>query len=79
MHSWSLRLVAHEESDTGKLQQYIACRNRFVATSCAFNIHRTDRGKPLLISILACSLGFQAITSERGTFTKIAIFKMKPV
>ena len=34
----------------------------------------------MLISILACSLGFQAeITSERGTFTKNPIFKMKPV
>ena len=29
----------------------------------------------MLISILACSLGFHAITSERGTFTKIAILK----
>ena len=28
----------------------------------------------MLISILACSLGFQAITFERSTFTKIAIF-----
>ena len=33
----------------------------------------------MLISILACSLGFQAITFERSTFTKIAIFKIKPV
>ena len=54
----------------------------FVVTSCAFKIHRASgpgRGKPVLISILACSLGFHAITFERGTFTKIAIFKMKPV
>ena len=29
----------------------------------------------MLISILACSLGFHAITFERSTFTKIAIFK----
>ena len=29
----------------------------------------------LLISILACSLGFHAITLERSTSTKIAIFK----
>ena len=33
----------------------------------------------MLISILACSLGFHAITFERSTFTKIAIFKIKPV
>ena len=44
----------------------------FVVTSCACKIHRASGGKPVLISILACSLGFQAITSERGTFTKIA-------
>ena len=31
----------------------------------------------MLISILACSLGFPAITFERSTFTKIAIFKNK--
>ena len=29
----------------------------------------------MLISILACSLGFHAITFERRTFTKIAILK----
>ena len=54
----------------------------FVATSCAFNIHRTSgpgRGKHLLISVLACSLGFHAITSERDTFRKIAILKVNPV
>ena len=28
----------------------------------------------MLISILACSLGFHAITFERSTFTKMAIF-----
>ena len=32
----------------------------------------------MLISILACSLGFHAITFERSTFMKIAIFKIKP-
>ena len=29
----------------------------------------------MLISILACSLGFHGITFERSTFAKIAIFK----
>ena len=29
----------------------------------------------MLISILACSLGFHVITFERSTFTKITIFK----
>ena len=33
----------------------------------------------MLISILACSLGFHAITLERSTFTKIAILKIKTV
>ena len=33
----------------------------------------------MLISILALSLGFHTITFERSTFTKIAIFKIKPV
>ena len=37
------------------------------------------RSKLVLISILACKLGFHAITSERGTFTIIAILKIKPV
>ena len=32
----------------------------------------------MLISILACLLGFHAITFERSTFTKIALFKIKP-
>ena len=31
----------------------------------------------MLISILACSLGFHAITFERSTYTKIAIFKIQ--
>ena len=31
----------------------------------------------MLISILACSLGFHAITLERSTFTKIAILKIQ--
>ena len=33
----------------------------------------------MLISILACSLGFHAITLERSTFTKMAILKIKSV
>ena len=59
----------------------VACGSRytpFVVTSCASEVHRASgsgRGKLVLISILACSLGFHAITSERGTFTKIAILK----
>ena len=54
----------------------------FVVTSCVLKIHRASRpgrGKPVLISILACSLGFHAITLERSIFRKITIFKMKPV
>ena len=54
----------------------------FVLDSCASEVHRASRsgrGKPVLISILACSLGFHAITLERSTSTKIAILKMKPV
>ena len=50
----------------------------FIVTSCAFKIHRVSgpgRGKPVLLCILACSLGFHAITLERSTSTKIAIFK----
>ena len=50
--------------------------------SCASLVHRASgsgRGRPVLISILACSLGFHAITSECGTFTKIACVKIKPV
>ena len=42
----------------------------FVVTSCAFKMHRASgpgRGMLVLICILACSLGFHAITSERGT------------
>ena len=45
-------------------------------TSCASEVNRASgsgRGKLVLISIVACSLGFHAITSERGTFTKIAV------
>ena len=37
------------------------------------------RGKPVLISILACSLGFHAITLERSSFMKIAFCKIKLV
>ena len=54
----------------------------FVVTSCAFKIHRASGpagGKPVLISILACSLAFHAITFKRSSYTKITFFKMKPV
>ena len=47
-------------------------------TFCAFKIHTASgsgRGKPLLISVLACSLGFHVITLERSIFMKIAFFK----
>ena len=47
-------------------------------TSCASKVHRASgpgRGKPVLICILACSLGFHAIISEHGTFTKNRHFK----
>ena len=33
----------------------------------------------MLICILACSLGFHAITLERSTFTKLVTFKIEPV
>ena len=50
----------------------------FVVTSCAFKIHRASGpgrgGMPVLISILACSLAFHAITAERSSFMKIAFF-----
>ena len=49
----------------------------FVLASCATEVHRASasgRGKPVLISILACSLGFHAITLEHSTSTKIYIF-----
>ena len=36
-----------------------------------------SRGKPLLISILACSLGFYAVTLECSTFTKFAKLVLK--
>ena len=45
-------------------------------TSCASKVHRASgpgRGKPVLICILA--LGFHAIISEHGTFTKTTIFE----
>ena len=50
----------------------------FVVTSCAFKTHRASgrgRGKPVLICILACSLGFHAITLERSIFTIITILR----
>ena len=52
----------------------------FVVTSCAFKIHRARGrgGGTVLICILACSLGFHAITFERSSYKKIAFFKMKP-
>ena len=46
---------------------------------CLQDIHRASRpcwGKPVLISILACRLCFDAITLERSTFTKIAMNKV---
>ena len=49
----------------------------FVVTSCAFKIQRASgrgRGKPVPICILACSLGFHAITLEHSSFMKIAFF-----
>ena len=54
----------------------------FVVASCASKVHRPSgpgRGKPVLISILACSVGFNAITLERSSYTNIAISKIKPV
>ena len=51
----------------------------FVVTLCAFKIHRArgrGRCKPVLICILACSLGFHAITLERSILTKIALFSV---
>ena len=44
-------------------------------TLCASKASGPRRGKPVLICILACSLGFHAITSECGTSTKIRHFK----
>ena len=46
----------------------------FVVTCCAFKTHRANgrgRGKPVLIYILACSLGFHAITLKHSSFTKM--------
>ena len=54
----------------------------FVVTLFACKIHRASghgRGKPVLISTLACSLAFHAITFELSSYTKIAFFLMKPV
>ena len=42
-------------------------------------IHRRGFSTFIVLFILACSLGFHAITFERSTFTKIAILKIKPV
>ena len=36
---------------------------------------KSDLGKPVLICILACSLAFHSITSERGTFNENRHFK----
>ena len=50
-------------------------------TSCASKVHRASgpgRAKPVLICILACSLGFHGITSERGTFTNEAGVALNP-
>ena len=44
----------------------------FVVTSCASKVHGAsgpDRGKPVLIYTLACSLAFHAITFERSIMT----------
>ena len=45
----------------------------FVVTSCAFKMSGPGRGKPVLISILACSLGFHAITFERHFFNEASV------
>ena len=53
-----------------------------LVTSDAFTVHNvggSSRGKPVVISILACSLGFHAITFERSSYTEISSFKIKPV
>ena len=54
----------------------------FVGTSYASNVY-TEQADPVegcyIISILACSLGFHAITLERSSFLKSAKFKIKPV
>ena len=46
-------------------------------TSCTLKIRASGpgQGKPVLISIWACSLGFHAINLERSTFTKFAKLK----
>ena len=51
-------------------------------TSFASKVHRASgpgRGKPVLICIMAFSLGFHAITLEHSTLTKFAKCKFKPV
>ena len=61
LHAFSLR------RRTSYSSRYVACG--FVVTSCAFMIHRASRpgrGKPVLISMLACSLCFHAITFEHS-------------
>ena len=52
---------------------------RFRCMSDACTSAQSSLGKPVLITILACSLGFHAITLERSSFTKIAFFKINPV
>ena len=47
---------------------------RSVTHACVYFLLR--RSKRILISILACSLAFHAITFKRSSYTKIAILKM---
>ena len=50
----------------------------FVVTSCAFKIHRASGrggGKPVLICILACSLGFHAIILNAAVIRKSPVLK----
>ena len=68
----TLNLVCH--FDQTIIKAYFILCMPFIVTSCALKIHRASGpggSKTVLISILACSLGFHAITSECSSFMKI--------
>ena len=72
--TWVGNLAIHSLGLIGNV--FIACGSRykpFVVTSCAYRMHRASgpgRGKPVLISILARSLAFHALTLERSLLGK---------
>ena len=81
-------MVAYRLADSLKVSQWLATlldstRKSILAmssTSGAYKVRGADRGKPVLICILAPSLCFHTISFERSIFTKKhAIFLIKPV